>query len=78
MQFPGRTLDELDDMDLLRYLRAMEARNIDTLEETAHQVQTGKRKGSDVSKEEWEQIREHQKIWESFLDSKRKDGDKRN
>jgi len=74
MQFPGRTLDEIDEMDLLRYLRAMEARNIDTLEETAHQVQTGKKKGSDVSKEEWEQIRDHQKIWESFLDSKRNNG----
>lgn len=73
-QFPGRTLDEIDEMDLLRYLRAMEARNIDTLEETAHQVQTGKKKGSDVSKEEWEQIRDHQKIWESFLDSKRNNG----
>lgn len=75
MQFPGRTLDEIDDMDLLRYLRAMEARNIDTLEETAHQVQTGKKKGSDVSKEEWEQIREHQKIWDAFITPKRKDGD---
>lgn len=74
LQFPGRTLDEIDEMDLLRYLRAMEARNIDTLEETAHQVQTGKRKGSDVSKEEWEQIREHQKIWEAFVTSKRKNG----
>ena len=73
-QFPGRTLDEIDEMDLLRYLRAMEARNIDTLEETAHQVQTGKKKGSDVSKEEWEQIRDNQKIWESFLDSKRNNG----
>jgi hypothetical protein len=74
MQFQGRTLDEIDEMDLLRYLRAMEARKIDTLEETAHQVQTGKKKGSDVSKEEWEEIREHQKIWETFLDSKRSNG----
>lgn len=74
MQFPGRTLDELDDMDLLRYLRAMEARNIDTLEETAYQVQTGKKKGSEVSKEEWDKIREYQKIWEAFVTPKRKNG----
>lgn len=74
MQFPGRTLDEIDEMDLLRYLRAMEARNIDTLEETAYQVQTGKKKGSEVSKEEWDKIREHQKIWEAFLEPKRKNG----
>jgi hypothetical protein len=62
-------------MDLLRYLRAMEARNIDTLEETAHQVKTGKRKGSEVDKEDWEVIREHEKIWQEFITPRGLDGD---
>lgn len=57
-------------MDILRYFRAMEARNVDTLEETVYQVQTGKRKGSEVDKDDWDKIREHEKIWEKFITPK--------
>jgi hypothetical protein len=66
-QFPGKTLDELDHMDMLRYFRAMDARKIDNLEEMAANVKSGKMKGADVSKEDWEEIRKHEKIWEQFL-----------
>lgn len=69
-QFPGRTLEELDGMDVLRYFRAIDARRIDTLEEMAFKTQTGKLKGSDVSKEDWEEIRENQKIWEAYITPK--------
>ena len=48
-QFPGRTLDELDDMDLLRFLRAM-ARNVSSLEESRYMVETGKRRVQRLTK----------------------------
>jgi len=67
MQFPGRTLDELDNMNLPRFLRAMEARNIESLEETVEQVKTGKMKGSELDKETWDRIKEHDAIWEAFI-----------
>ncbi len=59
-------MDELDEMDLLRFLRAMEARNVNTLEESRHLVELGKRKGSDIDKEDWAVILEHDKIWEAY------------
>lgn len=71
-QFPGRTLEELDGMDVLRYFRAIDARRIDTLEEMAFKTQTGKLKGSDVSKEDWEEIIENQKLWEAYITPKDK------
>ena len=59
-------------MDVLRYFRAIDARRIDTLEEMAFKTQTGKLKGSDVSKEDWEEIRENQKLWEAYITPKDK------
>ena len=70
-QFPGRTLDELDDMDLLRFLRAMEARNVSSLEESRYMVETGKKKGSEIDKEDWDIILEHNKIWDEYTTPKR-------
>lgn len=70
-QFPGRTLDELDDMDILRYFRALQARKIDLLEDTHQMVISGKKKGAEVGKDEWEEIREHNKMWESFLEPRK-------
>jgi len=57
-------------MDILRYFRAMDARKIDTLEEMASKVKTGKLKGAEVSKEDWDDIREHEKIWDAFITPK--------
>lgn len=49
--FPGRTLDELDDMDWPRYLRAVQAGNVQKVEQRrtdylAKRI-TGKELGSD-------------------------------
>lgn len=57
-------------MDILRYFRAIDARRIDTLEEMSSKVQTGKLKGSEVSKEDWEEIRENEKLWTAYLTPK--------
>ena len=59
-------------MDILRYFRAIDARRIDTLEEMSSKVQTGKLKGSEVSKEDWEEIRENEKLWTAYLTPKDK------
>lgn len=71
MQFPGRTLDELDEMDLLRFLRAMEARNVSSLEDSVHLVETGKKKGSEIDKEDWDIILEHNKFWDEYTTPKK-------
>lgn len=57
-------------MDILRFFRAVDARRIDTLEEMSSKVQTGKMKGSEVSREEWEEIREHEKLWAAYITPK--------
>lgn len=73
-QFPGRTLDELDNMDIFRYLRSMEARNLDNLE-TMRKEQTkkgGKLKASDISQKDWKRIKEHDEIIQDFIRRKGK------
>ncbi len=58
-------------MDLLRFLRAMEARNVSSLEESRYMVETGKKKGSEIDKEDWDIILEHNKIWDEYTTPKR-------
>lgn len=48
----------------------MDARRIDTLEEMSYKVQSGKMKGSEVEKEDWDAIREHEKMWRAFITPK--------
>lgn len=58
-------------MDLLRFLRAMEARNVNTLEESRYLVETGKKKGSEIDKEDWETILEFNDIWDAYTTPKK-------
>jgi len=61
-RFPGRTLEELDMMDWPRYLKAMQAGNIEDIE-TKNMLQlTGKLKSEDITADEWKQIREHDEM----------------
>jgi hypothetical protein len=54
-------------MNLLRYLRALEARNVEILEDSAQAAKTGKLKGSDLNKEQWEEIKKFDAIWDAFI-----------
>ena len=60
-RFPGRTLDELDSMDWGRYLRAMEAGNVEDIEDKRLSHINGKVKKLDA--DDWDAIREHDRMW---------------
>ena len=54
--FPGRTLEELDSMDVLRFMRAVEARSIESTERLNADILKQKIKPTDVGKESWDSI----------------------
>ena len=58
-------------MDLLRFLRAMEARNVVSLEDSAYLVETGKKKGSEIDKDDWKTILEFNDIWDAYTTPKK-------
>lgn len=57
-RFPGRTLEELDQIDWLRFLRALDAEQIETIEER-RLAYIGQKIG-ELRPEEWERIAEHE------------------
>ena len=68
-QFPGRTLEELDTINIFRYLKAMEARGLETLEKTRKEVmkKDSKLKASDLPKGEWERIKEYDDLEKEYI-----------
>jgi len=58
-RFPGRTLEELDQMDIGRYFRAQEAKALLPLERKRRAWLGGVLKSEDLSSEEWAAIAEH-------------------
>ena len=58
-KFPSRTLDELDEMDWPRYLRAMQAEKIEAIEERRKLFMANKIQPDELTADEWEAIREH-------------------
>ena len=58
-KFPSRTLDELDMMGWPRYLRAMQAEKIEAVEERRKLFMSDRIEASDLTSDEWEAIREH-------------------
>ena len=64
--FPGRTLEELDGMDVLRFMRAMEARAIESTERLNADILKQKIKPTDVQKENWDRILENNKVWDDY------------
>jgi len=58
-RFPGRTLDELDRMDWPRYLRAIDAENIEAVEERRRLMLAGKIGKDGMTPDDWAAIRQH-------------------
>ena len=58
-RFPSRTLDELDEMDWPRYLRAMHAEQVEAIEEKRRLFMTDRLEAKDLTADEWEAIRDH-------------------
>ena len=61
-RFPGRTLEELDGMDWPRYLKALDAGNMEAVEDRRQLQQEGKINASDIDADEWEQILAHDRL----------------
>jgi hypothetical protein len=69
--FPGRFLDEMHaEMDIFRFLRAIQARNIESIENTRRQYFDRKLKQDDITAEQWEEIRHHDKLMAYLLKGK--------
>ena len=64
--FPGRTLEEIDGIDALRFFRAMGARNIETVENLREQQQAGIKKGKDIPASTYKKILEHDRLYKEF------------
>jgi hypothetical protein len=64
--FPGKTLDEIDSMDILRWMRAMDARNIETVEQTRKLQKSGTKKAKDIPKKILKQFVENDKLFKEF------------
>lgn len=61
-------------MNIFRYLRAMEARGIENLENLRKEQgkKDGKVKASDISTSDWERIRNHDELEKEFVRRKGK------
>jgi hypothetical protein len=64
--FPGKTLEELDNMNVLRWMRAMDARNIESVEEIRKDQIKGKKKASDIPDKVLKQFLKHDELFEEF------------
>jgi hypothetical protein len=60
-RFPGRLLEEIDEMDWLRYSRALEAQYIDDIEDLRISG------GNDLSTEQWQEIKNNDAIWRRVM-----------
>ena len=63
-KFPGRTLDELDRMDWMRYQRAMEAQRILDIEGKRAAFTSGDRES--LSTDEWAVVLENDRLLEEY------------
>lgn len=64
--FPGRTLEELENMDILRWMRAMDARNIETVEHLRRMQMSGAKKAKDIPERELRKFIEHDRLFREF------------
>jgi len=62
--FPGRTLDELDRMDWGRYMRAIEAAQIELIEKRRAALLSGK--ATELTPDEGEAILEHDRLMREY------------
>ena len=61
-RFPGRTLEELDQMDTGRYLRALEAKEMVRIERRRQAFLDGALSAGDIAPDDWQAIREHDQL----------------
>lgn len=64
--FPGRTLEELDNIDILRFMRAMEARALESTERLSTKIAENKTKATEIEPEDMKKILENNELWESY------------
>lgn len=64
--FPGRTLEELDNIDWPRLLRALKVKSIGETEQTLLSFQQGLVQQTSITAKQWEQIRLHDQILEEY------------
>lgn len=60
--FPGRTLEELDQMDWPRYLRAMEVNRVAAIEDRRRQFLAGDLDPTSLTADDWAAIAEHDRL----------------
>lgn len=61
-RFPGRTLEELDTMDLGRYFRALQAKAMLPTERKRAAWLAGNYKQEDITGDEWAMIEQHDRL----------------
>jgi hypothetical protein len=64
--FPGRTLEELDSIDILRFMRAMDARALEATERLEADILSTKIKSTDVPGEEYDKILANDVLWQDY------------
>ncbi len=68
--FPGRTLEEIDQIDILRFMRAMDARALESTERLAANINSKKAKATEVPAADLERIFENDSLWEGYVEGK--------
>jgi hypothetical protein len=53
-------------MDVFRFLRALQARGIERIEQTRSEFKKGKLKAENITADEWDRIKEHDEIIAAF------------
>jgi hypothetical protein len=67
--FPGRTLEELDNIDWFRLKRALEVKEIGEIEQTYLGYKQGIVKSTSITSKQWEKITEHDQLIEKYDDN---------
>jgi hypothetical protein len=65
-KFPGRTLEELDDVDWLRLQRAMEVGRLVDIEQRHGLIAEGKLKPEAFNAREWAQVRRNTALYDAL------------
>ena len=61
--FPGRFLDEItNSMDIYRFLRSLQARGIEAIEDTRERFRENKIKSDEITEDQWKEIRRHDRM----------------
>ena len=64
--FPGKSLEEIDQMDQPRIMRMMRAKSILNAEQTMDQMKRGKINHKSIPKSMWADFTENNKVYEAI------------